>query len=341
MKQTKSRVNMRSLLALLVIGGTVAFSVSSIDARRSRWSRNSARHKASCLSYCAKNKRCNHCSTNRGCGFKYTRMKSWTGYGRNWHACTKYGSINYRWDQEQGGIYSTTRTLVVTLGGFFSFKKSKHDGFEWFCEDYIKRTGYARRIKCISAYGMPTTSSNTLANNIKGMIHRIRSVSGRWPTVILVGKSMGGCKLSRALYEKSLRHYNIHTFIGVDMSCTPSKHFQKGEYRLYHRNVRNLFNFYQTIDGTQTGYWTVYADEYRSRGTWNPYIRRATNFYAPGSVWARQVNVNTENFDFRLKRKTGGNLCYRRDHSGDSRPIDQCPKLRNGVFYYIRKASGY
>lgn len=47
------------------------------------------RHKADCESWCRANPDCGMCSTLAGCGQGYTALKSWTGYGRNWHACGK------------------------------------------------------------------------------------------------------------------------------------------------------------------------------------------------------------------------------------------------------------
>ena len=51
-------------------------------------------HKADCEAWCQANSGCAMCSTLSGCGQGYTALKSWTGYGRNWHACGKLESYD-------------------------------------------------------------------------------------------------------------------------------------------------------------------------------------------------------------------------------------------------------
>jgi hypothetical protein len=42
-----------------------------------------------CRQWCASNSGCAVCSTQKGCGIGYKHLKSWTGRGTNWHACSK------------------------------------------------------------------------------------------------------------------------------------------------------------------------------------------------------------------------------------------------------------
>lgn len=42
---------------------------------------------AACEAWCRANSACVKCSTKRGCGRGYKRLRSWTGRGTNWHAC--------------------------------------------------------------------------------------------------------------------------------------------------------------------------------------------------------------------------------------------------------------
>ena len=70
-----------------------------------RYSKASAAHKAACNEYCDDvkkhtSKECK-CDTKRFCGVGWKQVASWTGYGRNWHACEKnaYGlasDANYK-----------------------------------------------------------------------------------------------------------------------------------------------------------------------------------------------------------------------------------------------------
>ncbi len=58
--------------------------------RNTRRSDASERNRSQCEQWCRDNKpECAKCSTRRGCGRDYKHLKSWTGYGNNWHACSK------------------------------------------------------------------------------------------------------------------------------------------------------------------------------------------------------------------------------------------------------------
>ncbi len=46
-------------------------------------------HKAACEKWCSEHSECAKCSTKVGCGVGYKKIKSWTGYGKNWYACKK------------------------------------------------------------------------------------------------------------------------------------------------------------------------------------------------------------------------------------------------------------
>lgn len=58
------------------------------EKRRSRDEATKSNEEA-CKAWCNANSNCKYCSTNKGCGYKHESMKSWTGYGKNWHACRK------------------------------------------------------------------------------------------------------------------------------------------------------------------------------------------------------------------------------------------------------------
>ncbi len=53
----------------------------------------SNRNREECEAWCRANKpECRKCSTLRNCGASLTNLRSWTGPGRNWHACRKKGT---------------------------------------------------------------------------------------------------------------------------------------------------------------------------------------------------------------------------------------------------------
>lgn len=70
-----------ALAAILVLGAGQAWAGSYKNA--------SERNKKECKEWCAQTGDCEFCSTKRGCGQGYTAIRSWTGKGKNWHACGK------------------------------------------------------------------------------------------------------------------------------------------------------------------------------------------------------------------------------------------------------------
>lgn len=46
-------------------------------------------NKDACLNWCRLHENCVKCSRKIGCGRGYKKLKSWTGYGKNWYACKK------------------------------------------------------------------------------------------------------------------------------------------------------------------------------------------------------------------------------------------------------------
>ena len=109
------------------------------------------------------------------------------------------------------------RTIVITIGGSFASSTSDNDGFEWFCEDYIYGTDEAARTLCISSYAIWPNITSTLADNISALYHQVHEQIGQRPKLVLVGKSMGGCKLHRAI-EEHLHddEITVDLFVGID-----------------------------------------------------------------------------------------------------------------------------
>ncbi len=55
-----------------------------------KWKDKSKQHEEACNAWCDEHKPdCDHCSTLGACGPGYDTIQSWTGYGKNWHACKR------------------------------------------------------------------------------------------------------------------------------------------------------------------------------------------------------------------------------------------------------------
>ncbi len=57
--------------------------------KRKSYSQASDDHKTACEEWCKDHGNCAKCSEKVGCGMGYKTIKSWTGKGKNWHACQK------------------------------------------------------------------------------------------------------------------------------------------------------------------------------------------------------------------------------------------------------------
>ncbi|MCP3891845.1 MAG: hypothetical protein GY702_23710 [Desulfobulbaceae bacterium] len=57
--------------------------------KQNSYGRHSERNKSACLEWCEENNQCKKCSENIGCGANFKKIMSFTGTGKNWHACKK------------------------------------------------------------------------------------------------------------------------------------------------------------------------------------------------------------------------------------------------------------
>lgn len=55
------------------------------------WKDASKRHERDCKAWCGQNKDCGKCLPLLPCPPGTKKLKSWKGYGKNWHACSKPG----------------------------------------------------------------------------------------------------------------------------------------------------------------------------------------------------------------------------------------------------------
>lgn len=275
-----------------------------------------------CEDWCRGQARCSKCSDKVGCGTGYTSIKTFGGRGENYHACKKAGSADLVWPGT-GVVRAEHRVLVVSLGG--SGASSSDDGFEWFCEDFFAKDLAEPSVLCISSWGNITTRSEVLSNNTAAMAREMRRVSGVDPKIVLVGKSMGACKLHHAVAgekgasDAALQRMDIDLFVGIDMSCSVARHFEKGERDAlwFQDNVKQLLVFYEDkIGESQTGHQGIFAGR-----SFDPAIH---------------VNVNREGFDVHTERKNGSALCSNAGHG----EIDDCAPLRRRIHDLVKKKAG-
>lgn len=263
-----------------------------------------------CKTFCDDNYRCDHCDSTMNCGVAFTKMKSFTGKGGNWYACEKIRDINSFWPEKMK-IKTEHRYLVVANGGYGGL--FGHDGIEWFCEKYLTPE-IAPQALCIGAYGRPRTATWILTENIKNTIMLMEKVTGVKPKLILVGKSMGGCKLHHAISgEKGggrggLEKLEIPLFIGVDMSCQVKRHFDDlNDVLEFKSNIKELYNFYQVTPGSsQSGHRALFEGK--------PFDESI------------HINVNEESFDPETRKKIAKPekpMCTNAEHIN----IDECVPL--------------
>ena len=289
---------------------------------KNKYGEASDKHHDACKKWCAGNPKCSYCSKHVGCGVGYKNMKSWTGRGKNYYACKKFGSINKIWPGK-GAAKKEHRVLLVMAGG--SGASTSDDGIEWFCEDNLRGSRY-RNILCISSWGNISTRSKTLSDNIAELADAIKKKSGRAPKIILVGKSMGACKLHHAAAGTKtaktgkLKNRQIDLFVGIDMSCGVDRHFEEGkkDALIFNNNVKKLLVFYQEKRGEkQTG----------SQGIFK------------GKKFNRDIHINVNKHDFDARREARSTthpqkgFCQNVGHL----QIDDCPELKKIVKKLILK----
>ena len=180
----------------------------------------------------------------------------------------------------------------------------------------------------MSGFAKISTRSHKLSDNIAELAKAMKKKSGVRPKIILIGKSMGACKLHHAVTgvkggkRGKLQDMTVDLFIGIDMSCGVDRHFQNGtkDALFFRNNVKKLLVFYQDKKGeSQTGHRGIYVDK-----KFNPNIH---------------INVNKNSFDLKRELKTETSkmsLCKNVGHL----EIDDCQILLNIVNKLILKRAG-
>ncbi len=81
--------NQRALWLFAAFAVLTFLAAGANDAFAGKWKRKSKEHERACKAWCDEREECTHCSTLRHCGKGFDTIQSWTGYGKNWHACKK------------------------------------------------------------------------------------------------------------------------------------------------------------------------------------------------------------------------------------------------------------
>lgn len=68
------------------------FLLSTSSAMAGRYQEASERHERDCKNWCAERADCGRCFPLLPCPPGLRKLKSWRGYGKNWHACSKPGA---------------------------------------------------------------------------------------------------------------------------------------------------------------------------------------------------------------------------------------------------------
>ncbi|MBT3814250.1 hypothetical protein HOE37_01555 [Candidatus Woesearchaeota archaeon] len=286
-------------------------------------------NKKICNEWCNQESHCSHCSTIYNCGEDYTGMKHWNGYGENWHACEKRGTINHYWNHRPKPT-NEQNILVVALGGASTSYGGGKSIFKWFCEDFFYKNGNPNlptydNIYCISSYAGVHTNSGILSDNIAELAEEMKEKSGKPTKIFLIGKSMGGCKLqhavsgTKAAKSNKLKNKDIEYFVGVDMSCLKSEGFAGGisEGLEFKDNVKNLLVFHQTMQDDHTGVVGYFKGDSE----------------VPMDI---HVDVNKETWDVAQSEKIETvPTCNGVNHKG----LDDCDKLKETIQKMVLKVA--
>lgn len=290
--------------------------------RKTDYQLASEQNKATCLEQCAKNARCVMCSELPACGIGFEPIKSYGGAGKNWYSCQQVIPSLDSWPTNSI-VTAEHRTLIVSAGGFAG--STEDDGLEWFCEDnFGKLSTKDPSILCIGRHGVPGDNSETVSKEIVRLADEMKRKSGKVPEIILIGKSMGGCKLHHAATgaenasDGPLRARPISLFVGVDMSCQVWRHWQYNQEVTFTPNVSRVFNFVETLDNAQTGYHAV---------------REGATDAVAKAAGITTVVVTTQGYDVGTAKLTTQPLCSTADHG----TIDDCAPLLKVILDLVKR----
>jgi len=235
-----------------------------------------------------------------------------------------------------------TRVILVTLGG--SAATARTDRIMTLAKRFANPGGrhHDERVYGLWGKALPTTASHDLAGRIRTLRRRAQTASGHAPRIVLVGKSMGGCKLHKVVEHlerkrNQRRRVTIDLFVGVDMSCYVDRHWEayihaceqhlpvRRILKVFPPSVTHLVNFVQTRGDTMTGH-PAYWESYDDCKSFNGVICRDYN-----------IDVNSDAFeidpDGEIVPGRGAPVCTRADHWS----IDECKGLVDAICTIIER----
>jgi len=156
---------------------------------------------------------------------------------------------------EKSSLTAHHRALIVGLGG--SSASSSTDDIATIARAMAVPWNAAhpnKRAACVTGSATPFTPSRWLAERLLEVRRWIRTKSGAFPALVLVGKSMGGCKLHKVAERFAEDEIEVALFVGVDVSCHIARHYDRyastgRDAKTYPATVRSLVSFYQTKAG--------------------------------------------------------------------------------------------
>jgi hypothetical protein len=173
------------------------------------------------------------------------------------------GTISY---PGKSSITSQDRALVVSLGGSASSTTvDKISTLAKAIADAWNEGNSQKRVVAVTGHATPFTISSNVADRIVEIGQWMLEKSGHAPRLVLVGKSMGGCKLHRVVERFADEAIGVDLFVGVDMSCHVARHFENWvehgwDEKRFPAGVAALVNFYQTRAGeTQDGHVAIWS----------------------------------------------------------------------------------
>jgi len=163
-------------------------------------------------------------------------------------------SISY---PKKDSILAEHCVLLVTLGGSSASLDPDGDKISTFSKTFADQWNPkhpTNKVLSISGGATPFDSSRAATEEIIAIGNQMLSLSKKAPKLILIGKSMGGCKLHKVAERLDEEAVDIDLFIGVDMSCTPARHYDNyvnhgDDEKSFPGHVKSLVNFFQNRHG--------------------------------------------------------------------------------------------
>jgi hypothetical protein len=155
------------------------------------------------------------------------------------------------------------RALVVSLGGAAASSDPIADKISSLANELKESWNPEhpdRMLLTVTGGTSPFNSSRRITERIIYRLERMYELSFKEPRLVLIGKSMGGCKLHKVANRLGEEGIEVALFVGVDMSCHLARHYDiyktDGlDAMTFPKTVKSLINFFQATEyEIQTGH---------------------------------------------------------------------------------------